>query len=110
MKETKFTCESGKTYVLGYDFSVEVEYYDIFGKDVALSAKPKKMELMAICYAVVRAFNEDAPATMKEFSRELSIKDYYKMSAEVLSHLNAFYYVPEDMDEKGDEEDGEKNA
>lgn len=112
----EFVRENGEKLTLGYDFSVECEYYDIFGEDVKISSKPKRAELMRIVWASVKAFNPDVKGGFKDFAASVKVKEFTELAGIVLAMLNQFYYVPDadvseaDASVTGAEEGGEKNA
>lgn len=101
----------GHVLNISFNMAVEIEYEDLSGKPFDLQQMDTQKATMQLCYADLKASNDNVPFTIDEMNRKATFSETTALKAAVIEAMNEWLVIPAVMVEEAQPTaEKEKNA
>ena len=99
----------GHELLLAFNMAAQIEFEELSGQPFGIETLGTQKATMQLCYAALKVSNESVPFTFEEMIRDINVEDTAAIKNAVTSAMNAWYKIPDVIEQQPASEDGGKN-
>lgn len=101
----------GNELSIAFNMAVQIEFEDLSGHPFDFDILDTQKATMQLCYASLKASNENVPFTFDEMIKQLGVEETANLKTAVIEAMNDWFNVPKVLQEQQQKQSGdtEKN-